>query len=107
VRGRGQQLLTTCRDATTVGQQLSGVLEQHDPIAKEAPPLLGVRDDDVCGVAVELRGRGARRSVRAHVRRWGGWCSDHLFVVPRNRLQVVLATSSVLRVSQMSSISNI
>ena len=43
----------------------------------------------------------------AHVRRWGGWCSDHLFVVPRNRLQVVLATSSVLRVSQMSSISNI
>ena len=59
------------------------------PLQKEAPPLLGVRDNDVCGVAVELRG-GGRRAESACRRRWRRVVSDHLFVVPRNRLQVVL-----------------
>ena len=50
-----------------VGGELSGVIEDHDAIAEQAPTLFGVgRHDTCCGVVIRFR-RGALRPVVAHV----------------------------------------
>ena len=58
-------------DDSPVGKQLAGVLEQHDPVAEQTPPLLGVAGDGPSGLTVGCGRRGAWRLVRAHVRASG------------------------------------
>jgi hypothetical protein len=41
---------------SAVGQQLAGVLEDHNAVAQEAPALLGVADQDPCGLSVDPLG---------------------------------------------------
>ena len=63
-------------DAASVRQDLAAVLEQHDAVAEEAPPLLRVAGDDSGGVAVGgVRGR-TRWVMRAH-----DCCSGRLSVL--------------------------
>ena len=40
------------RDDVAVGQQFTGVIENHDAITEQAPSLLGVGRDDLRGLAV-------------------------------------------------------
>jgi hypothetical protein len=54
------------RDARAVGEQLPGVLEDHDAIAEQAPSLLRVADNSVCRFAVRSRGFRTGRRVWAH-----------------------------------------
>jgi transposase len=54
-----------CDDAT-VGKQFATVVEQHYPIAEQAPPLLGMCGHHMCGLAVEGIGWWARGLVLAH-----------------------------------------
>jgi hypothetical protein len=80
VRGAGEQITPSDLDALPVRQQLAGVVEEHDTVAQQAPPLLGVSHDDVCSVAVDLLCRGARWTVPADVNRIDRFRgSDHLF----------------------------
>jgi len=45
----GKGLAEWRRDAPTLGQQLAVVVEDYDAVAQQAPPLLGVAGDRVCG----------------------------------------------------------
>jgi hypothetical protein len=56
---RGQQLVKGLRsDCQTAGHQLTQVVEGDDPVAQQAPPLLGVGGNDVRGAMIRMvRGR--------------------------------------------------
>jgi hypothetical protein len=54
------------RDAASVGQELTGVIEEHHAIAEETPSLLGVEGDQVGRLTVGGGGGRARRLVLAH-----------------------------------------
>jgi hypothetical protein len=41
-------------DCAAVGQELAGVIEQHDAVAQQAPPLLGVEGDGAGRVTVRV-----------------------------------------------------
>ena len=71
MRSGGKQLATPCRDALAVRKQLTGVLEEDDAIAKEAPTLLRVCRDDMSSIAIERVSGRARWSVRARAHRTG------------------------------------
>ena len=53
-------------DDLAVGQQLTGVLEEHHAVAQQAPALLRVAGEGVGGLPVGSLGRGALRLVRTH-----------------------------------------
>lgn len=55
------------RNGATVGQQLSCVVEDHEPVAESAPALTPVADDGARRLAVACRGRGARWGMGAVV----------------------------------------
>jgi len=58
----------TGADAAAVGQDLAAVFEEDDPVAEEAPTLLGMAGHDMGGVAVRgIRGR-TRWVMGAHGR---------------------------------------
>ena len=48
------------------GQQRSGIVEQHNAVAQQAPPLLGMTDRNACGHAVRCQCAWALRLVLAH-----------------------------------------
>jgi hypothetical protein len=57
VRGQHavERLWSNCK---TTGQQLTQVVEGDDPVAQQAPPLLGVGGNDVRGAMIRMvRGR--------------------------------------------------
>src|SRR5690606_12908899 len=56
------------RDGGAAGQELTGVLEQDDAVAQQAPPLLGVAGQGAGGFAVRCVRRRTDRVVRAHRR---------------------------------------
>jgi hypothetical protein len=53
-------------DDTTIGQEFSGVFEEDDAVAQQAPSLLRVGGNGVRGVPVDSVGRWALRLVAAH-----------------------------------------
>ena len=61
-----QHLRASRTDAASVRQDFAAVLEQHDAVAEEAPPLLRMAGDDGGGVAVGRVGRRTRWVMRAH-----------------------------------------
>ena len=66
---RGDGHLTAMRlDHPAVGQQLAGVLEDHDAVAEQAPALLRVADQHAGGLPVDTFSRGTSWVVRAHER---------------------------------------
>jgi len=68
--GRGQSAMvvrTARRDFPTVGQQLAGIVEENHAVTQQAPPLLGVDGDGVCGVSVEPVRRWARGPMWTHL----------------------------------------
>ena len=60
----------------TIGKDLAVVVEQHDPVAEQAPSLRRVARDDVRRVTVRLVDRRTRPMMRAQllapVTRWSG-----------------------------------
>jgi hypothetical protein len=53
-------------ERASIGQEYAGVIEQHDTVAQQAPPLLWMRRDDVSCFPVGSVGRRAPRPMQAH-----------------------------------------
>src|SRR5215831_5058190 len=66
-------------DGRAVGQQFTGVLEDHDAVAEQAPALLGVADDGVRRFAIRIRRSRTGRRVWAHIS--ASWLFHHAFSV--------------------------
>jgi hypothetical protein len=58
-------------DDFPVRKQLASVLEQHDAVAEETPPLFWVASDGACGLTVTRRRGGTWRLMLAHPRASG------------------------------------
>jgi hypothetical protein len=65
--GRGGHLPARRGYCVPVGQQLTGVLEENDPIAQQAPALLRMSSDNERSFAVQRGARGTPRFVHAHL----------------------------------------
>jgi hypothetical protein len=59
-------VLTAGGKAAAIGQDLAEIFEADDPVAQQAPALLGVARDHARRVAISRVGRGTRREVPAH-----------------------------------------
>jgi hypothetical protein len=66
--GRGRQAVGRAvrGDDPAVGEQLTGVLEEHDTVAQQTPPLFRVGSDHSGAVTVGGLGPGTSRLVDAH-----------------------------------------
>src|SRR5262249_38513471 len=53
-------------DGVSVGEQLTGVFEYHDAVAKQAPALFGVADEGTSRLVVWVFSTRARGRMRAH-----------------------------------------
>ena len=50
----------------TAGQQRPGIVEQHNAVAQQAPPLLGMTDRNTRGQPIRCQGAWTLRPVQAH-----------------------------------------
>src|SRR4051812_45350686 len=82
------------RDAASVGQQLTGVIEDHHTVAKQAPALLRVEGDHARRFSVGGGGGRALRLVLTHD--WFPWSS-------RRRDGTFLTTFSACRAKRWQS----
>jgi hypothetical protein len=65
--------LNGCRsNGVTVGKDLTTGIEQHDPIAKQVPPLLRVAGNDLRPSATQVFRWRAQRLMLAHNNH--SWC---------------------------------
>jgi hypothetical protein len=65
--GGGGHLAAPGGYGVSVGEKFTGVLEEDDPVAQKAPPLLRVTGHDNRGLAVVRGAFRAPRFVRAHL----------------------------------------
>lgn len=63
----GERSRTVGFRGVTVGGELTGVVEDHDTVAEQAPALLGVGCHDTCRRVIGCGRLGAWRPVLAHV----------------------------------------
>ncbi len=64
---------------STVGEELTRVVEEKHAVAEEAPPLFGVKRNGVGGLPIGSLGGRALRLVRAHGTRLSGDLGHFLF----------------------------
>lgn len=65
--GEGTRSCAVGLGGVAIGGELTGVIEDDDTVAEQAPTLLGMRRHDTCRRVIERGRRGAWRPVLAHV----------------------------------------